>query len=551
MPSRVLLSSIMTPIGPRQGDGKAVGYELLHGQVTRSQGVFSPRAVHTQYGIDYIAANLDTPTVALHYPSERDFVAELRSGSYSHVGIAFNLSTSHRMRKMCRLVRRHAPSATIVLGGYGTLIPAEELLEHGDVICRGEGVSSMRALLGEPEIERPYDHPLVVSTLKLLGVPVAKTGLIFGGLGCPNGCDFCCTSHYYDRRHISLLPTGDDLFEVIRAYRELVPGIEFTMLDEDFLLNRDRAMQLRARLLRERMPLDMFVFASVKALSQYTAQELLEIGVGGVWLGFEGSRSGYDKREGRDVAELFVDLKRHGIQILSSMILGLDYQTPEIIRDEFEQLISLGPTYTQFLIYGPNPGTPLGKRIDLEGRWREPLGADRHLRYRHSDGFTCTIQHPHMSPEQIEDLQQWCYEEDYRRQGPSILRTAEVWQTGRAYLTGRSEPILRARRAYLEKRLPQVGPLLPLFRTLAPSQGVRQRVDTLAATIRQVSSMRDRMVHGALGAITLPAAALTSALLKLDAFQHPRLIRHDWSGEDRPPVARFQPRARGRLRVPA
>ena len=106
--------------------------------MTRAQGAFSPRAVHLQYGLEYIAANLDTPVVTLHYATDEAFVEELRSGGYSHVGIAFNLSTAHKMRSMCELVRQHAPQASIILGGYGTTLPDEELLRHGDVICRGE-----------------------------------------------------------------------------------------------------------------------------------------------------------------------------------------------------------------------------------------------------------------------------------------------------------------------------------------------------------------------------------------------------------------------------
>lgn len=285
---RVLLSSVTTPLGPRYGDGLAVGYELLHGQVTRAQGVFSPRAVPTQFGLDYIAANVDTPTVTLQYPSERDFARELATGDYTHVGISFNITTAHRMRRMVAIARRVAPRTSVVLGGYGTAIPEEYLRPYADEICHGEGVAFMRKLLGEPAREPPFDHPLVVSTLRLLGVPVSKTGLIFGGLGCPNGCDFCSTSHYFGRKHLSLLPTGGDLLDVVEAYRGLVPDIEFTVLDEDFLLNRVRAMRFRELLLERGLHLDMFVFASVKALSLYTAQELVELGVGGVWLGYEG-----------------------------------------------------------------------------------------------------------------------------------------------------------------------------------------------------------------------------------------------------------------------
>ena len=78
--NKLLFTSICKPIGPRYGDSPSVGYELLHGQVTTAQGLFSPRAVHLQYGLEFIAANLDTPTTVLNYPSKRQLIRELAKG---------------------------------------------------------------------------------------------------------------------------------------------------------------------------------------------------------------------------------------------------------------------------------------------------------------------------------------------------------------------------------------------------------------------------------------------------------------------------------------
>ncbi|MEI2724327.1 MAG: hypothetical protein V9H26_12595 [Verrucomicrobiota bacterium] len=104
-----------------------------------------------------------------------------------------------------------------MLGGYGTILKDEVLRPYGDHICREEGVAFFRRLLGEPEIPMPYKHPLIVSWLKVFGWKVSGTGKIFAGLGCPNGCDFCCTSHFFSRKHIKLLPDGKDIYAVVGA----------------------------------------------------------------------------------------------------------------------------------------------------------------------------------------------------------------------------------------------------------------------------------------------------------------------------------------------
>ena len=235
---KVLLTSVCRPMGPAQGDAPSVGYEVLHRQITRAQGIFSPRSTNFTFALDYIAENLDAPTVVLHYPSHRELIRELRKGP-AFVGISFLLATFHRMKEVVALVRKFAPAARIVLGGYGTVLDDQTLAPYADFICREEGVSFFRALLGEPARPMPYDHPLVTTTLRVFSVPVDRTGIIFAGLGCPHGCDFCCTSHFFGRHHVRLLPTGDDVFRVIERYLEIDPKMNLAILDEDFLVARD------------------------------------------------------------------------------------------------------------------------------------------------------------------------------------------------------------------------------------------------------------------------------------------------------------------------
>ena len=74
-------------MGPKYGDAPSVGYELLYRQVTRAQGLFSPRTVNVQFSLEYIAENLDAPTVVLQYPSKRELIRELKKG-YDYVGIS-------------------------------------------------------------------------------------------------------------------------------------------------------------------------------------------------------------------------------------------------------------------------------------------------------------------------------------------------------------------------------------------------------------------------------------------------------------------------------
>jgi radical SAM superfamily enzyme YgiQ (UPF0313 family) len=520
---RLLLTSVCRPLGPKHGDGPSVGYELLFGQVTRAQGLFSPRAVHHHFSLEYIAANLQSPTVVLQYPSRSELIRELKKG-YDYVGLSFILSTFHRMKDIVALIREHSPSAKIILGGYGTVLGEEYLKPYGDHICRGEGVEFMRKLLGEEHKPGPYQHPLIVSKLKVFGQRAGNTGMIFAGLGCPNGCDFCCTSHFFKRQHVKLLPTGRDIFNVVERYLDMDPNMSFTVIDEDFLLDKERAMEFHDLVVKSGRPLSIFAFASIKALSQYKIEELLEMGIDGVWIGYEGARSGYEKRAGRSAEEIFRELREHGVTILASMIVGFDYQDEATVAAELDGLLAMKPALTQFLIYGPTPGTPYWERVIKEGRLREDLASDPERYCRNASGFTAMVKHPTLSAAQIEKVQRRCFAEDYRRLGPSIYRTVEVWLNGYLKLKDSANPMLAKKADLFARDLRKAYPIFRAGRVFGPNRKIRSWISELELRVQAAlgaPTRSERLTSWA----AVGAAAWTGLELKFDLFQHPKLRR--------------------------
>jgi radical SAM superfamily enzyme YgiQ (UPF0313 family) len=521
---KVLFTSVCRPLGEKYGDAPSVGYELLYGQVTRAQGLFSPRANHINFSLEYIAENLDAPTTVLQYPSRRELIRELKRG-YDVIGVSFILATFHHMKEMVALIRTHSPRSKIVLGGYGTVLSDEELAPYGDTVCREEGVAFMRRFLGEPPLVPPYRHPMIISRMRIFGKESSRTGMVFAGLGCPNGCDFCATSHFFKRRHIRLLPSGRDIYRVIERYMEIDPGMSIVILDEDFLLDKKRAMEFREHAVAGGRALSLFVFASVRAISQYSAQEILEMGIDGMWIGYEGTRSGYAKQAGRKVDELFRDLRRHGITVLASMIVGFPYQTPEIIEEERSGLFALKPALTQFLIYGPTPGTPFYERIMREGLLHKDMAGDKERYYRNCTGFRSMVRHPNMKPEEIESIQRECFEQDFQRLGPSIYRSLETWLLGYLQLKDSPHASLRRKADRYAAEIRHAYAVFLAGRLFGPNPAIRRWVRDL-----------ELRVHAALGPPTwkerfesmaaLGLAAWTSLTLKLGFFQHPSLIRH-------------------------
>lgn len=460
---------------------------------------------------------------------------ELKKG-YDFVGVTFVMATYHRLKEAVALIREHAPDAKIVLGGYGTVLDDDMLLPYGDHICREEGVEFMRRLLGQPPISLPYDHPMIVNPLWLFGKKVSQTGIVFGGLGCPNGCDFCCTSHFFRRKHIRLLPTGRDIYDVIRRYLEIDPKMAILIIDEDFLLNRKRAMEFRQCVQEGGIPLGIFCFASIRALSLYTITEILEMGIDGMWIGYEGTRSGFAKQQGRPVGELFRELRDHGISILASMIVGFPYQTPEIIEEELTGLLNLHPDFGQFMIYGPSPGTPFYDRVMKENLMHPEFAENREHYCRKASGFFAVVKHPTMSAPEIEAQQRRCFDEDFKRLGPSIYRTVETWLLGYLKLKDSPSAYLRAKADCFAKDLRKAYPIYLVGKLFGPTPVARQYIKDL-----------QKRVHTALGPPTLmekiqAVAAIgafgwTSLKLKLGLFQHPSVVRNEFWNQSpaRPP----------------
>lgn len=530
--AKLLLSSIFKPLGPLYGDGKAVGAELFHGQITQAQGIFCPRTVLPHFPLDYIANNLKTQSVVLQYPSKRQFIKELKKG-YDFVGISFNLCTFHKVRQMAEWIREHSPRSKIILGGYGTVLTDEQLAPYADHICRGEGVKYMRDLLGEsvsatsPE---PHRHPLIAITLKVCFIPLGKNGIIFGGLGCPNGCDFCATSHYFKQQHIRLLPEPEDLLNIIEQYQEKYPGVGFTIFDENFLEDEEWARRF-LKLMRAtgKTPPNIFVLSSIRAVSKFTPEELVEMGITLLWVGYEGKRSQYAKQKGKEPREFFNELREYGIQVLASYILGFDYQTQDIIRAEVDELLSMNCTFHQFLIYGPTPKTPFYEKIKKENRFFDKYKNDLPNYYHKCTGFYSMVKHPSISPEELEALQQECYKKDFEVLGPSIIRGLEARLQGYKNLVGHPNSTCRKVAESYKNEIMSAMPFFLTARLLGPNEKVRKQAEKVFQNVKETFGVTGGVKYTSKAVGCLGAALLTHLCMKMNWFQQPGLIRNVYS----------------------
>ncbi len=518
---KVLLTTVCGPFGINTDDcTEHVMPELFHAQVTRSQGIFSIRSTYISYGLEYIAKNLKTPTTVLQYPNMKQFIREVKKG-YDYVGISFVIATFEKVKKMVRAVRECAPHAKIILGGYGTVLP--ECAAYGDYICREEGVAFMRRLLGEVHDDTPPQHVVYPTRGKILGFPAMRGAVILTGLGCPHGCEFCATSHYHGRKHIPLISTGEGIYREIKRVHKTLGNAKLPIgiIEEDFLMQKKRAQEYLDCVIRDNEePVHISCFASAYSISQWDPDDLVRMGIQTLWVGVESKEAPYAKLKGFDVKKIFDTLHAHGINTLASLILGHDFHTVEKVWDDFEYLMSMRPTLSQFLILGPTCNTPLFERLQNEGRLLD-------VPYRHYDGFHLMFRHPNISKEKMEELILEVYKEEFKRLGPSAVRFVERQLAGYLRFKDSTDTLLRKRAEQFRQGCLDALPLFPVAARYAPTPQVAEKIREIEhAVINQIGRGG---FENKIKAMIVPALAFAAKLrLKYCSYPQPQLARTEY-----------------------
>jgi radical SAM superfamily enzyme YgiQ (UPF0313 family) len=448
--ARVLLSSVFGPYAQddRYGSRAINPMELYHNQVTRSQGAFSLRMFHRSWGIMMIQANISAPCTVLDFPTREAFARELTAHQYDVVGISSIIVNLGKVREMCRLVRELSPQSVIVVGGHVTAIPAIEKLIGADYVVRGEGISWMRKYLGEDEAA-PIHHPAIVSGLRTrtLGIRLperkgATAATIIPSVGCPMGCNFCTTSSFFGGKgkFFNFYETGEELFRVMCEAEAKLKVQTFFMMDENFLLHRKRALELLERMKATGKAWGMAVFASANAIRQYTMKELVELGVSWIWMGLESPHATYGKLQGTDTLELTRELRKHGIRVQGSTIIGLEHHTPANIAAEIEHAVSHDSDFHQFMLYTPAPGTPLHREMEEQGRMLPQVDpADIHGQFKFN------FEHAAISREDSKRFLDLAFWRDFERNGPSLYRMCQTVLQGWKRYRDDPDPRVRER----------------------------------------------------------------------------------------------------------
>ena len=377
-------------------------------------------------GLLYVAAyaekeghQVTVKDLAIRSKEEVDFK------KYNLVGISTDTT---RHRQALRLAgRAKADGCTVVMGGPHPGYVDEEILstKKVDFIVRGEGEVTFSELVAALEKKNSQfdsiqgisffsNRTLVRTSPRLFiedldSLPLPARHLIplddyqrtkigdrpitplVTSRGCPYQCVFCASSHFWGTRIRvrSAASVLKELEEIHRRYH--FHAVAF--VDDTFNLMPKRVIEICHGILERRLDLWWWCLSRIDLLlrNEEMVKEMVRAGAKSVFIGVESSspRTLEELRKGIHVDETVQTvemLKRNGLGIHASYILGGLHDTVQTIHDTIRFAKRLDTNVAQFSILTPYPGTAVYQQVkDRIFKWRSPWSFFdmQHLVFKH------------------------------------------------------------------------------------------------------------------------------------------------------------------------
>lgn len=378
-------------------------------------------------GLLYLAAYIEKEG---HQVAVRDLAIQKKKEAidfnrYDIVGISTDTTRHDQALRLARKAK--ASGCAVIMGGPHPSYVDEEILStrRVDFIVRGEGEISFSELvsaLGKDnekfdsvqgisfllngQLVRTSPRPFI-EDLNSLPFPARhlinmddyrKTKLggrevtpLVTSRGCPHQCAFCSSSHFFGTRvrARSVELVFKELEEIYHRYR--FNAVAF--VDDTFNLFPKRVMEICRGIIERKLDLWWWSLSRIDLLlrNEEMVKEMVRAGAKAVFIGVESSnpKTLEELRKGievEDTVRTVEMLKRNGLEIHASYILGGLHETVEMIHETIRFAKRLDTNVAQFSILTPYPGTAIYEQVkDRIFRWRAPWSFFdmQHLVFKH------------------------------------------------------------------------------------------------------------------------------------------------------------------------
>jgi len=198
--------------------------------------------------------------------------------------------------------------------------------------------------------------------------------------GCPFRCGYCDQSVFGRKWRAH---TADYVLREITLLKETY-GVEFVSFEDDnFLLSRSRTIEICRKMIDARLGIGWSCLGRANEVDDEVLSLMKRAGCRTVYMGIESGSSRMLELMGKKLSiedmEKGVRLvKKHGITVTGSFILGLPTETKEEMNKTVELALSLPLDGVTFFTFTPYPKTPLAEMARKHGwvsdDWRNYSG---------------------------------------------------------------------------------------------------------------------------------------------------------------------------------
>ena len=376
--------------------------EIHRLEIYRVAGIKAP-----PLGLAWIAAVLerdghkvkiiDTPTLEMGW---KDWLIEVKSWHPDIVGFSILTPTAPKGYWAAKILKEEMGDDFPIFAGGVHVTPMykEALSNNIDIVILGEGeittaefinvvekhgldkeklrnikglafrddsriiTTDPRPFIQNPDsLPWPARHLLPMDKYTLLGKPI-RVAHVMASRGCPYGCIYCTTSYFWGRRirFRSVESVADEIEYLVDKYK--VKHIAFS--DDELTINRRFVYDLIKELKERGIEILFSCGSRVDHVNREFLKFLYDNGCEALYFGVESASQETIDRIGKRIrleqaVKVFRWAREIGGFTIGSFILGFPWETIDDMKKTVDFAIKLKPSYAQFTVLTPYPGTPL------------------------------------------------------------------------------------------------------------------------------------------------------------------------------------------------
>ena len=348
---------------------------------------------------------------------------------------------------MSRFIKKSFPAIPIIVGGlHPTLAPEETINEDPiDMICIGEGEYPFSELLGKMEdgqdltgikgiwvkqnsklFRNEMGSPTELNDLPIndwdllssqhLWAPLDgrmyRMGSVEFSRGCPYSCNYCAINTLRDlcggKNYLRRKSVDHSIAELVHFKRK--HDLEmFYFLDETFLSTDQKSLEIFANAYKREVDIPFYGMTHPLSVTEEKVKLLKEMGCYLMTVGIEVGNEQYRReilnRKGSNQAIInaFELFRKHGIYASAFGMLGLPYETREMVFETVDLFRKCKPRTYAVGIYKPFLGSRL-RELSIREGFFDPANDD----YNYHD-TTTVLSMPQFPREEIKKLYRTFY----------------------------------------------------------------------------------------------------------------------------------------------